>query len=223
MRVLHGCDLWYCLWYGFFETFVFRRHGLVFFVDALAATERARVSTLGKPLNILSVSLPIPIVSISTYVINALLMEQVTTLRQASSCLLYLKVAQTDQATVSSLQVHPVRVVFALCLSSHDRHETIRGSRISCSGTAVFDWLRYNEFVDTTRILYVVLSRNRCFRRPQEGGEQHHVFVSRVLCKQTGCRKDGVVLRVRSAKNVNDPAAAVTITLFRIRIIRAVT
>ena len=57
MRALHGCDLWCCLWYGFFETFVFRRHSLVFFVDALAATERARISTLGKPLGILSVFL----------------------------------------------------------------------------------------------------------------------------------------------------------------------
>lgn len=124
--VLSSCNshLWRCLWYVFFEALVFRRSGLVLFIDALAATERARVSTLGKPLKIWSVFLRLSTMPISTYVINALLMEQVTTLRQASSCLLDLKVAQADQATVSSLQIHPLGVIFAFSLSSHYCHET---------------------------------------------------------------------------------------------------
>jgi hypothetical protein len=207
----------------FFKALVFRRGSFVLFVDALAATERARVSTLGKPLVIKSAFTQFSTTTVSTYVVNALLMEQVATLRQASSCLLDLKVAKTNQATVSSLQVHSVRVVFTFGLGSHYRHETIRRSRISGSGGAVLDWLRYNEFVDATRVLDVILGCNRCFRRSQERGEQHHVFVSRVLREKTGCRKDGVVFRVRSAKDVDDPAAAVTIAVLRVRALRSVT
>lgn len=98
-----------------------------------------------------------------TYMINAILVEQMSTFAEPAHDLADLKVAKTDQTSVLSLQCDALRIGYGVCLFCSDSDEPTELGiyvRVGACG----DWLVSDCYVvKTASILHILVCSDRCF------------------------------------------------------------
>lgn len=127
----------------------------------------------------------------TTYLVNTLPVVQVLALGELASFLVGFKVTQADKAALFVNKFNPLALV----------------NSYSNESGAIDGQGRGLDLEDATSVGDILVTSNRGFDWAKQGRQQHHVFIGWRVSEEAGCGKDGMVFRIATAEDVDDPAA----------------